>query len=156
MSTNDNNKEIRPSLLDRLRDLPSSSRGFSEYEMRESVQHDLQNLLNSRIRFLSPDKSLTEIQDTIINYGLPDLTSQQLTTEQGKQEFAAWIERTIRRYEPRFKTVQVTPVTVSEVPGRVTFRIEAVLYADPLPEHVNFDSLIDPLTQTISLQESMQ
>lgn len=151
------NKKVRPSLMDRLKDMPEgSSSGFSDFELRESVQHDLQNLLNSRVRFLSPSKALKDTQDTIMNYGLPDLTSQQLTSEQGKQEFAAWVERTVRRYEPRFKSVQVTPFTASDNSGRVNFRIEAVLYADPIPEDVSFDSVIDPLTQTISLRESLQ
>ena len=151
------NKKIRPSLMDRLKDMPGGgSSGFSDFELRESVQHDLQNLLNSRVRFLSPDTALKDTQDTIFNYGLPDLTSQQLTSEQGKQEFAAWVERTVHRYEPRFKSVQVTPFTASDSSGRVNFRIEAVLYADPIPEDVSFDSVIDPLTQTISLRESLQ
>ena len=153
------NKEVRPSLLDRLLDASSSrsdSSYFSMHELRDSVQRDLQNLLNTRVRFVSPDKRLKDIQDTIVNYGLPDLTSQQLTSEQGKQEFAAWIERTIKRYEPRFKSVEVTALTRSDHGGGVTFRVDAVLYADPAPEDVSFDSVIDPLTQTISLSEARQ
>ena len=126
------------------------------HKLRDSVQRDLQNLLNTRVRFVSPDKQLKDIQDTIVNYGLPDLTSQQLTSEQGKQEFAAWIERSVKRYEPRFKSVQVTASPRSGDGDGVIFRIDAVLYADPAPEDVSFDSIIDPLTQTISLRETRQ
>jgi type VI secretion system protein ImpF len=153
------NKEVRPSLLDRLLDSSSGRPGayyFSMHELRDSVQRDLQNLLNTRVRFVSPDKRLQDIQDTIVNYGLPDLTSQQLTSEQGKQEFAAWIERSIKRYEPRFKSVEVTALSRSDDSDGVTFRVDAVLYADPAPEDVSFDSVIDPLTQTISLSEARQ
>lgn len=125
------------------------------HQLRDSVQHDLQSMLNTRIRFISPGKELKDVQDTIFNYGLPDLTAQDLTSEQGRQEFVAWIERTIRRFEPRFKSVRVTPL---EEPGTdgVTFRVDAILYADPAPEDVTFDSVIDPLTQTISLSETHQ
>ena len=126
------------------------------YELRDSVQRDLQNLLNTRVRFLSPHNRLRDIQDTIVNYGLPDLTSQPLNSEQGKQEFAAWIERTVKRYEPRFKSVKVTPVPRSDTVGGVTFRVDAILYADPAPEDVSFDSTIDPLTKSISLSEARQ
>ena len=152
-----NNKEVRPSLLDRLLDSSASKQGpsyFSMHELRDSVQRDLRNLLNTRVRFISPDKELKDIQDTIVNYGLPDLTSQELASEQGKQEFAAWIERSVRRYEPRFKRVTVTPSLKKDDSGGVTFRVDAVLYADPAPEDVTFDSVIDPLTQTISLSEA--
>ena len=151
------NKEVRPSLLDRL--LDSSGRKahdsfYSMHELRESVQRDLENLLNSRSRFVSPDPRFKYVQDSIMNYGLPDLTSHPLNSERGKQEFAAWIERSIKRYEPRFKNVAVTPVSSEVSPDGVTFRVEAVLYADPAPEDVCFDSKIDPLTQTISLSET--
>jgi len=152
-----NNKEVRPSLLDRLLDTSSSKSGlsyFSMHELRESVQRDLNNLLNTRVRFLSPDKALGEIQNTVLNYGLPDLTSQELSSEQGKQEFSAWIERSIRRYEPRFKRVTVTPLPQKDESGGITFRVDAILYADPAPEDVSFDSVIDPLTQTVSLSEA--
>ena len=145
-------------MMDRLQQSSEERPGtsyFSMHELRESVQHDLQNLLNTRVRFVSPDKQLKDVQDTVFNYGLPDLTSQQLTSEQGKQEFAAWIERTIKRYEPRFKSVEVTPLDKRETRGEgAVFRVEAVLYADPAPEDISFDSVIDPLTQTISVSEA--
>ena len=139
--------------------LDSSSRAnhdsfYSMHELRDSVQRDLQNLLNTRARFVSPDPKLQAIQDSIMNYGLPDLTSQPLNSEEGRQEFAAWIERSIKRFEPRFKNVAVTPVKSEPGAEGVTFRIDAVLYADPAPEDVCFDSSIDPLTQTISLSEA--
>jgi type VI secretion system protein ImpF len=137
-------------------DREKSTTFFSVRDLRISVQRDLQNLLNTRTRFLSSPKHLKYTGDSVINYGLPDLSTQQLTSPQGKEEFAMWIERTIRRYEPRFKTVAVTPVTRDNRPGRVTFRVEAVLYADPVPEDVSFDSTIDPLTQTIELSEARQ
>jgi len=124
------------------------------HELRDSVQRDLQNLLNSRARFVSPEPGLRAIQDSIVNYGLPDLTSQPLNSEEGKLEFAAWIERSIKRYEPRFKNVVVTPVESEPGSDGITFRVDAVLYADPAPEDVCFDSRIDPLTQTFSLSEA--
>ena len=152
-----NQKEVRPSLLDRLLDSSGHKDHdsyYSMHELRASVQRDLNNLLNTRARFVSPDPKLKEIQGSIMNYGLPDLTSQPLNSEAGKLEFATWIERAIKRFEPRFKNVEVTPVAKADSPDGVTFRVDAVLYADPAPEHISFDSKIDPLTQTFSLSES--
>lgn len=153
------NKKVRPSLIDQLAGPLSRNKGasyFSMHDLRASVQRDLQNLLNTRVRFISPDKQLNEVQDTIFNYGLPDVSSIHLISEKGKQEFAIWIERSIRNYEPRFKSVQVAPVATKDKGSGVTFRVDAVLYADPAPEDISFDSVLDPLTQTILLNEARQ
>lgn len=152
-----NNKDVRPSLLDRLLDSSgghSDGAYYSMHDLRESVQRDLQNLLNTRIRFVSPDKRLKAVQDSTINYGLPDLSSLQLQSNQGRLDFAEWIERAIRRFEPRFKKVTVSPTGKPGDSGGVRFRVDAVLYADPAPEDVSFDSTIDPLTQTVLVSEA--
>lgn len=151
------NKHVRPSLLDRLLGSPGNPGAgsyYSLYELRESVQRDLQNLLNTRVRFLSPDKHLKSVQDTVLNYGLPDLTSLQLQSNQGRLDFAEWIERAVKRFEPRFKKVTVTPAGKPQSGGGLTFRVDAVLYADPAPEDVSFDSTIDPLKHTVVLSEA--
>ena len=151
------NKEVRPSLLDRLLGSPGdhgSGGYYSMYELRESVQRDLQNLLNTRIRFLSTEKHLKLVQGSVFNYGLPDLTSQQLQSNQGRLDFAEWIERSIKRFEPRFKKVTVTPSGNPEASGGLSFRVDAVLYADPAPEDVSFDSTIDPLNHTVVVNEA--
>ncbi|MEM1141390.1 MAG: type VI secretion system baseplate subunit TssE [Pseudomonadota bacterium] len=157
-------KEIRPSLLDRLlhdERLDVEHRYYSMNELRESVQTDLQHLLNTRVRFISPDIDKDDAQDTILNYGLVDITSQTLVSEQGRREFADWIERTIRRFEPRFKNVKVTvgdrTARSNRTPlGGFVFRVNAVLYADPAPENVSFDSRIDPGNQTITVKEALR
>lgn len=155
-------KQIRPSLIDRLlhaERLDGDSNYFSMVELRESVQSDLQALLNTRVRFLTPPSVSDEVQDTVLNYGLPDMTTLSLVSEQGRRDFSGWIERTIRRYEPRFKNVTVTVGDRHRQRGfrkseGFVFRVDAILYADPAPESVSFDSLIDPVNQTISLRET--
>ncbi|MEM6483564.1 MAG: type VI secretion system baseplate subunit TssE [Pseudomonadota bacterium] len=155
-------KEIRPSILDRLlheERLDQAHSYYSMHELRESVQADLQHLLNTRVRFISPDAEKDDAQDTLLNYGLLDITSQTLVSEQGRREFAEWIERTIRRFEPRFKNVKVTvgersPRGHKAPLGGFVFRVNAVLYADPAPENVSFDSRIDPGNQTIVVKEA--
>lgn len=146
-------------MMDRLQDDTHDSAAggyFSMHQLRDAVQQDLQNLLNTRVRFLSPDKDLKDAQDSIFNYGLPDLTSQNLNSESGREEFASWIERTIRRFEPRFKSVTVTPIERGDAEHGAAFRVDAVLYADPAPEDVSFDSVIDPFTQDISVRETLR
>lgn len=149
-------KEIRPSILDRLlgdQELSDSATFFSMNELRESVQRDIQNLLNSRIRFLTPDPSLEAVQTSVLNYGLPDLASHSVSSVLGKREFAQWIETAIRRFEPRFMSVTVTPLDNEDSSG-FAFRVDAKLYADPAPEDVSFDSEVDPMTLSVELSEA--
>ncbi|MFT7287921.1 MAG: type VI secretion system protein ImpF [Halieaceae bacterium] len=149
-------KDIRPSLLDRLTNADNfkeGSRYYSINELRHSVQTDLQYLLNTRVRFLSPDEECAETQDTIVNFGLPDITTQSLVSEQGRRQFASWMERSIRRFEPRFKDVTVNVGGQFEKEEGLAFRIDAVLFADPAPEDVAFDSTIDPISAMIALKE---
>lgn len=159
-------KDIRPSLLDRLCDTADGRGSVVNYsidDLRAAVQRDLQNLLNTRIRFLSPDESCDQIQDTLVNFGLPDMTTQSLATERGRREFAEWMERTIERFEPRFARVKVTIGEQRRERGRrgsarvrrggLSFSVDALLIADPAPEDVSFDSRVDPVSQTITLRE---
>ena len=164
---NSKNKDIRPSLLDRLCDA-GDGRGdvvnYSIDDLRAAVQSDLQHLLNTRTRFLSPDAACEHVQDTLVNFGLPDMTTQSLVTDRGRREFGEWMERTIRRYEPRFAEVQVhigeqrkdrgrRGSSRSRRGGGLSFSVDALLIADPAPEDVSFDSKVDPISQSITLKE---
>lgn len=158
------NKDIRPSLLDRLSDtqgLRGDTANYSINELRAAVQTDLQHLLNTRVRFISPSEDCEDVQDTLVNFGLPDMTTQSLVSEDGRRQFATWMERAIRRFEPRFKNVTVVIGDQRErgrgsrrsAHGGLSFRVDATLFADPAPEDVSFDSKIDPVSQTITLRE---
>ena len=59
------------------------------------------------------------------------------------------IEETIRRFEPRFLSVRVTLIDAEDrLETTLRLRIEAVLHAEPAPEPVTFDTLVDPATTT--------
>jgi type VI secretion system protein ImpF len=149
--------EIRPSFLDRLMSDDyghSSDWGYSMARMRESLQRDLQILLNTRSRFLSPPPELEHSQHSILNYGLPDLGSMNLSSERGKAELVNAITDTLRCFEPRFKSVKVQFVSSDGTTGIVRVRIEAMMYADPVPEMVAFDTVLSTSEKTLDLKES--
>ena len=55
------------------------------------------------------------------------------------------IERVVRRYEPRLKSVAVTvQPDVNKFDRTLRLRITAVLRTEPIPERVVFDSELDP------------
>ena len=56
------------------------------------------------------------------------------------------IEATIRRFEPRFLSVRVTLIDAQDrLETTLRLRIEAVVHAEPAPEAVTFDTLVDPV-----------
>src|SRR5579871_4348739 len=75
----DQDENLRTSVLDRL--LDDNPRGSHESpqtmaqqmrEIRQSVQRDLENLLNTRWRCTAWAPDLDELDDSLINYGIPD------------------------------------------------------------------------------------
>ncbi len=60
------------------------------------------------------------------------------------------IEETIRRFETRFLSVRVQLIdTRDRLDTTLRLRIEALLYAEPAPEAVAFDTLVDPTTDAV-------
>ena len=64
------------------------------------------------------------------------------------------MKRTISRFEPRLTRVRVT-MRDSGAPldRQLRLRIDAVLLVDPVPEPVSFDSEVEPVTLSVTLQE---
>lgn len=149
--------EIRPSLLDRLVATTNESsydRGYSINQLKEGLQRDLGILLNTRNRFITPPAEFTHLQSTVLNYGLPDLGSINLASDRGKAELVNILDNALRRYEPRFKSLRVQFIAIDNASGMVRFRIEALMHADPAPEMVAFDTVLDTAEKTVDLKEA--
>ncbi len=149
-----------PSVLDRLLDEepevkrePGKSRHQVLRELKLSVRRDLENLLNTRRRHGRRPPALGELEQSLVNYGLPDFTSLGMTSAEERDEFRRTIENVIRTCEPRFKTIAVQLLDSSEPLDRtLRFRIDALMYAHPAPEAVVFDSAIEPVTGTVEVK----
>ena len=121
-------------------------------ELREAVRRDLQNLLNTRWRCTSWPSDLEQIEDSLVNYGLPDFTGGNLVST-GPAELRRIVEAAIRRSESRFKSVKVELLKNPENDDRtVRFRIDVLLYAQPAPEPLVFDSQLEPLNCTFEVK----
>jgi type VI secretion system protein ImpF len=145
------------SVLDRLLDdEPQASRDPPRHhhqvlsELKKNVCRDLQNLLNSRARCTIWPPGCDDLDKSLANYGLPDFADAH------PDEFRRLIEEVIRRNEPRFKEVRVKLLGDSGRGGRIDrtlkFRIDALLYAEPAPEPLVFDSELEPVGGTIAVK----
>jgi type VI secretion system protein ImpF len=124
---------------------------WSKDTLRHSVRRDLEALLNTRQRCLSWPEHLDQLDRSLISFGTPDFSGANLASRAQKERFRAEIEQTIRTFEPRFKSVRVMLTDSDGLARTLCFRIEALMYADPVPVHLLFDSLLDPGSRRFSV-----
>ena len=154
--------KIRPSILDRLLDDDPASSVDSEQDrhlqiknLRNSVRRDLENLLNTRLRVVDPGDEYGELGVSLLNYGLPDLATINTGDQQQRKQFIEQLETMVMAFEPRFKTVTINfQENTDQLDRTLRFRIDAVLYADPSPEIVVFDSILEPVSRTVNIEEA--
>jgi type VI secretion system protein ImpF len=144
-------------LLDRLideapeqpHDAPISP-GEAMSILRRSVRSDIEALLNSRRRWRSWQAAFKELSVSPLNYGIPDCTGARFHDTNERDALRREIEDTIRRFEPRFRSVRVRLSAQEDRPdATLRLRIEAVLHAEPAPEPIAFDTVVDPVTADV-------
>ena len=155
MNLNDN-KRLRAPVLDRL--VNNSSTPIQAHQiikqLRESVRRDLEYLFNTRYRCVSPPVGSKFLENSILNFGLPDLSSINLTATESRKKFCKNLEKLILKFEPRIRHVKVTSNNKIDVEDpTIRFRVEATLFANPAPELIIFDSALNPVNQTVDVTE---
>lgn len=161
MARVDKKKKLRPSILDRLFDDEPHNQtevdpGHHQLlkQLRNSVRRDLERLLNTRFYIMDPSDDYPELDVSLLNYGLPDLATVNIIDIEKRNQFTRKLEETLRSFEPRFKSVKISFLDNADTNDRtLRFRIDAVIYADPLPEVVVFDSTLESVTRTVNVKE---
>jgi type VI secretion system protein ImpF len=142
---------LLPSVLDRI--VAPRGRGGLR-EIKESVRRDLEDLLNTRYRASAWPPDLEELEDSLVNYGIPDFTGSNLGSPESQDDFRRIIARVIEAHERRLSKVSVKLVRAEDQIDRVLrFRIEATLRLDPAPEQVVFDSSLEPISAHFQVKE---
>ena len=149
------------SVLDRLLDSEPGkqtetrrSRTQDLREIRESVRRDVEHLLNVRRRCLSVPKALVECNQSLLNYGMPDLTNVNAFSQSARSDLCRLIETLLQRFEPRFKSVSIKLLDNADpLDSTLRFRIEALMHAEPAPEPIVFDSFVEPVTRNVALKD---
>lgn len=146
-----NDQPLLPSVYDRLIDddptsnsEPVKTRNQVLYELKQSVQRDLQNLLNTRWRCHEWPPGFEELELSLINYGIPDFTGINMSGEANCNRLREIIEHVIQSFEPRFIRVRVKIDSAIEGINRnLRFLVEGLLHAEPAPEPVIFDTQLE-------------
>ena len=146
-------------LLDRLVDSDPSQQADSPLSssaamdvVRLSICNDLEELLNTRRRWRSWDPHLAQLDRSLAGFGLPDFASGAFNEPRRREELRTLIETCIRRFEPRIVSLKVTLAeTTDKVSGTLRLRIDALLHAEPAPEPIAFDTVVDLLTKNVTV-----
>lgn len=155
----DDDRPLQMSLLDRLLDDdpanpqdPRKSRAQTHRELLNSVQRDLEAMLNTQPCRTTWDRGFAHIENSILNYGVPILGITVYNSEANCERFCREVETAIRRFEPRFLRVSVSLIPDTDRLDRmIYFRVEAHMAAKPVPQPLVFDSMMDPSTLSISI-----
>lgn len=139
---------------DRERDPPMSASEAMQ-QLRNSVRKEMEALLNARRRWRSPPPELNELAASPLYYGIPDFAAGVFNSEGERDRLRQEIETTIRRFEPRFLSVRVVLLDQEHrLEANLRLRIEAVLHADPAPEHVTFDTIVDTVNDAVQIRSN--
>ena len=136
---------VTQSVLDRLMAVDEwpTTRSQSLRYYKEALKRDLEWLLNTR---QPPIPELVEYplaKASVINFGLPDITSLGLSSASDHGRLRKAIEVCLRNFEPRLMDVRVTLEGSDMTDRRLRFHIEGNLKLDPAPEEISFDTVIE-------------
>ena len=136
---------VTQSVLDRLmtvEDWPANRAQSLRY-FRDALKRDLEWLLNTRRPPIPALEDYDAAKASVINYGLPDITSLGLSSASDHRRLRVAIEESIRNFEPRLTDVRVTLEGAETVNRRLRFHIEGSMKLDPAPEEVSFDTVLE-------------
>ena len=80
---------------------------------------------------------------SVINFGLPDITSLGLSSASDHGRLRKAIETCLRNFEPRLMDVRVTLEGSDTADRRLRFHIEGNMKLDPAPEEISFDTVLE-------------
>jgi type VI secretion system protein ImpF len=153
MPTTEREGPVTLSVLDRLVDQeperkldPPLTRAQSLRELKAGLRRDLEWLLNTRRTIEESPASLKELERSLYNYGLPDLSSLYLRSSKDQETLLKAIRTAINLFEPRLLNIKVTLEPAAEEARVLRFGIEGLLRMDPAPEHVFFDTVLEPMS----------
>lgn len=142
-------ENLHASVLDRLIDNepevsfePVQFRLLTMRQIRARVIRDLENLLNTRRLADPPDAEFTELNRSVLIYGIKDYTSLNPRSGSVRKLLRQDIEKAIARFEPRLKNVKVQ-LEPDQKGHSLRFRINAMLVIEPEKEPVQFDTFFD-------------
>lgn len=141
---------FRSTLFERLLPVDDqyNGQGLSIQELRQSIAHDLEDLLNNRMtRLNQTEEHYLGIKNSILQFGIIDFVGLSTANPTDRDKICRSIEQSISAHEPRLKQVKVEMLINENNMSSLYLSISAYLNISPLYEVVMFDALLKPTTQ---------
>jgi type VI secretion system protein ImpF len=143
-------RTVTQSVLERLIDRepginaePPPTRAQSVRLLKAALRRDLEWLLNARRTPEAVGREFKELEQSLFNYGVPDLSAINRESARDRNRLNRVIEQTLATFEPRLKKIKVIPVeSPSGAQHILRFQIEGLLDMDPAPELISFDTVL--------------
>jgi type VI secretion system protein ImpF len=141
---------VTQSVLERLIDRdprvpadPPVLRAQSVRQLKASLRRDLEWLLNTRRTPTPAGSEYAELEQSLYNFGLPDITTLSWDSSRDRARLARLIEQAVALFEPRITGLKVLPIeSASGAQHVLRFQIQGLLDMDPAPEHISFDTVL--------------
>jgi type VI secretion system protein ImpF len=134
------------SFIDRLINVDQSVAS----QFRAGLRRDLEDLLNTVIRARSFPDYLNELDHSLINFGIKDLLTTNMSTSSERDKVILYIQKTIEKYEPRLMNISIVNISDNENRSHtLALRIIAETIIDNNPEEIIFNSKIDVSTGAV-------
>src|SRR5215510_12320168 len=151
MASNEPERSVQQSIIDRLVDLNRDSqveaplsRAESVRRLKASLRRDIEWLLNTRCTIVAMPEAYSHLKTSVFAFGMPDVSSMRVDSPQDERRLLSALEQAISAFEPRLVDVRVR---AHERPrGRahtLHFYIEGMLLIEPAPEHISFDTYLE-------------
>jgi type VI secretion system protein ImpF len=136
---------VTQSILDRLTEVEDwpTTRTQSTRLFREGLKRDLEWLLNTRQPPLAQIATKPAAKASVINFGLPDISSLGLNSSSDQRSLRIAIETCLRNFEPRLIDIRVTLESTDTTDRRLRFHIEGNMKLNPAPEEIAFDTVLE-------------
>jgi type VI secretion system protein ImpF len=151
---------ITQSLIDRLiDDDPQGSADAHESEedavarYKVALRRDLENLLNTRRPWLPGVARYPGLDRTVIGYGIPDLSTEDMSVPAVRERVRRVIAQVIREHEPRLSEIDIEMDDGPTSRG-MRLRISAVLNIMQSEETVVYEASVRPGDRTIEVNLS--
>ncbi len=124
--------------------------------MFDSMTHYIEQLLNTRRSYFEPALETLELENSLLNYGLPDLRHFNLRSKNDIHQLCSMIENVIETYENRLKNLRVSLIESQnpEDPLNVLLCIKATLLVNNTEKEVEFFSEFIRVSQLFSVKDA--
>ena len=118
-------------------DPPRSLRILDRAELSESLQRELQRLLNTR-RPEFKSVALAGMEPTVIEYGLPDYSAMYTQNPEDKKKLVSLIQSTIESFEPRLRDLKVEATVLGNSEKALLVKVAGTVQIGRETERMSF------------------